>query len=106
MEAAAHLPDGPISKLEFARLIRRDPSAISHWIKQERLTAPALVGTGRHARIMPAAALEQLGITLSLSHQVGSSLRQHGREILGTTLPLAEPAIPAAIAPDPAATIA
>lgn len=86
-EPASPPPDGLVSKLEFARLISRDPSAVSHWIKQSRLTAPALVGEGRHARIDVQLALQQLGLTLSLSHQVGSALRQDGREILGLTAP-------------------
>lgn len=94
MDPAASLPEEPISKLEFARLIGRDPSAISHWIRDVRLTAPALVGTGRHARIDAAAALAQLGITLSLSHQVGAAIRQQGRDILGSAQPATEPPPP------------
>lgn len=62
--------DGTLSKAEYASRIGRHPSAISHWINDGKLTAPALVGTGRSARINVAAADQQLSISLDLGQQL------------------------------------
>jgi len=40
-----------VTKGEFARLKGRSPAAVSNWIKDGRLTAAALIGTGNRARI-------------------------------------------------------
>ena len=49
-----------ISKSEFAALCRVGKPAVSGWIKAGHLTAPALVGEGRFARIDPELARIQL----------------------------------------------
>jgi hypothetical protein len=82
-----------VPKLEYARMRDRHPSAISHWIRTRKLTAPALVGTGRNARINVAEADRQLADTLSLSHQLGTAIREPGRDIFAT--PAAAPSVAA-----------
>lgn len=40
-----------IGKAEYAARFGRHPSAVSHWIRDGKLRAPALVGSGRYAKI-------------------------------------------------------
>lgn len=80
-----------MSKQDFAALLGRDKSALSHWIRTGKLHGPALVGEGRFARINVAIAREQLGASLSLGHQIGYAQREPARTIIDPT-----PAEPAA----------
>jgi hypothetical protein len=100
MQAAQTMPPPGVAivpKLEYAKMRSRHPSAISHWIRTGKLTAPALVGTGRSARIDVAEADRQLADHLSLSHQVGAAIREPGRDIFAAVTPPApaEPLSPA-----------
>lgn len=103
MQAAqAAPPSGAaiVPKAEYARLCGRHPSAVSHWIRDRKLTPPALVGQGRSAKIDVAEANRQLAHELSLSHQLGSAIREPGREIF------AIPPSPTADAPPAADALA
>lgn len=62
-----------MSKSDFAALIGRGPSAVSNYIKKGTLTAEALEGDGRGARIRTHEALRQLKINLDPGQQMGQA---------------------------------
>ncbi len=59
-----------VSKSEYARMRGRSPAALSHWIREGKLTPPALIGSGRTARIDVKLADEQLATTLDIGQQL------------------------------------
>ncbi len=79
-----------VSKGEFARLVGRAPSAISAWIADGKLTAPALIGAGHRAKIDVEAAVAQLKLTLDVGQQLAQA--QPIQAIPGGIRPLATPA--------------
>lgn len=88
--AAAARPE-LVSKSEFARMVKRSPGAVSHWIRDQKLHGPALRRADRGEMIVVDVALQQLGIALDLGQQVAQAV-----PILGgpeeATLPLDEAA--------------
>lgn len=82
--------DGPIvSKQDYAAMRGRSPAAVSHWIAQGKLKAPALVGVGRSAKINVALADQQLSTVLDIGQQMAQ----------------AQPILPGATTEAPAATV-
>lgn len=59
-----------VSKGEFARLKQRGPSAVSNWIKDGKISAAALIGTGNAAKVWVEQAERDLAASLDPSQQV------------------------------------
>jgi hypothetical protein len=66
-------PRAIVSKVAYAKMRQRDPSAVSYWIRTKKLTPPALVGGGRNARIDVELADRQLGASLDLGQQLAQA---------------------------------
>ncbi|MCP4352302.1 MAG: hypothetical protein GY795_43140 [Desulfobacterales bacterium] len=64
---------GVVTKAKFAELCNRSAGAVSHWIKDGKLTPPALTGTGRRAKINVELAIKQLGDVLDFGQQMAQS---------------------------------
>src|SRR3990167_8153116 len=56
--------DEPVSKNEFARLIGVRRSTVQKYLKTGKITADAVVGTGREAKVKPRAAILELRASL------------------------------------------
>lgn len=80
-----------VRKGEFARMRNVDPSRVSQWISEGKLTGEALVGEGRTARINVEVATRQLLARLDVSQRFGNGLK--------TRLDLPAPAAAAASEP-------
>lgn len=76
--------DQTLTKAEFAARRGVDPSAVSHWIRDGKLTSSALVGQGRSARVLVAEAERQLGGSLDLGQRLA---QQSVRPTAGSTPP-------------------
>jgi hypothetical protein len=63
-----------ISKSEFARRRNVSPQRVSQWVAEGKITAPALVGAGRSAKINEAAAIEQLAGRLDTNQRQGNGI--------------------------------
>ena len=63
-----------IPKGEFARRRGVTPGRVSQWIKEEKIFGPALVGEGRHAKIVEEIAVAQLRQQLDVSQMTGNGL--------------------------------
>ncbi len=63
--------DGTLSKSAFARLVDRNPAAVTKWIRSGKLSPVALAGKGRTARVRVVQALAELGRHLDVAQQYG-----------------------------------
>jgi hypothetical protein len=58
-----------VNKSQFARMVNRNPSQVTRWIEEGKLSGAALDGEGRGARIVVDVAKRQLGLTLDAAQQ-------------------------------------
>jgi hypothetical protein len=63
-----------ITKSEFARRRGVSPQRVGQWIAEGKITAPALVGDGRAAKINEAVAIEQLAGRLDTNQRSGNGI--------------------------------
>jgi hypothetical protein len=77
-----------MSKKDFAALIGVSRGRISQFVDEKKISGPAIVGEGRHARINAPVAIDQLDRNLDLSQRTG----MNGRAKLDTMPRPAKPA--------------
>ena len=81
-----------VSKMDFARLVKRDPAFVSRAISSGQIHGEALVGSGRGARIRVDVAMQQLGRALDLGQQLAQPV-----PILPPVAEAVAPAAPAGV---------
>jgi hypothetical protein len=63
-----------VSKGEFARIIGVSPGRVSQYLTEGKISASALVGTGRNAKIIVEQARSDLRLTLDVSQRLGNGI--------------------------------
>lgn len=66
--------DGAVSKGDFAALIGVSPGRVSQYLAEGKISAAALVGHGRNAKILVDRARADLRLTLDISQRFGNGI--------------------------------
>lgn len=67
-------PGAIVSKSEFAKICGVVPGRVTQWIKEGKISGPALVGEGRSAKIRVEVALGQLKLRRDVGQALGNGL--------------------------------